>query len=327
MTITYPIGTIIQHDGVSELISSQELLAGMVKAPSLLPSGEPLALAGLNAWVGALLPFHQVGFHGVEIHDGWLPFPQFTPSEVDTLRTALAETSLRAPSVAIARKSVIEPGLEDSHLEYTLRGLEVAHELGASLVCLGLHPILTTAQKATNLFWSEPGRKDSTDPETWATAVRHLKAIARRAETLGLEVSLELYEDTLLGTVDSCLKLLSDIDSPIVGLNPDIGNLLRLDRPVDHWRELLEALLPASNYWHVKNYTRVETASGFQIEPTTLENGVIDYPQALALAEQGGFDGLIVCEQYSDDWLEVLQANRIFLEGLLASPTPARAEK
>jgi hypothetical protein len=35
------------------------------------------------------------------------------------------------------------------------------------------------------------------------------------------------------------------------------------------------------------------------------------------MAEGFGFEGIIVCEQYSDDWLEVLVENRLYLEALL----------
>jgi sugar phosphate isomerase/epimerase len=299
------------------MIAPQEILAGMVKAPSVLPSGEPLISGGLGSWVDALLTFKGIGFHGVELHDNWLSFPAFDQAQIFQLRDALVESSLVAPAFAIARKSVIEPGRGEANLEYSLRGLEVAHELGASAVCLGLHPSLTNEQKSARYFWLAEGRKDSQDPAIWATAVERLRKIARRAEELGLLVSLELYEDTLLGSAESALKLVADIDAPNVGLNPDIGNLIRLDREVEHWRQLLVKLLPTTNYWHVKNYTRELVGTSFITEPTSLEDGVIDYPEALEMAKHAGFAGIIVCEQYSDDWTEVLRKNRIYLENLL----------
>jgi sugar phosphate isomerase/epimerase len=305
------------------MIAPSEILAGMVKAPSVLPSGAPLISGGLDTWIGALLAFKGAGFHGVELHDNWLPFPSFDHAQIKKLTDALTESVLEAPAFAIARKSVIEPGLGEANLSYTLRGLEVAHELGASTVCLGLHPMLTAEQKDARFFWLAAGRRDSEDQTTWLTAVKRLQKVANRAGDLGLLISLEFYEDTLLGSPESALRLVADINASHVGLNPDIGNLIRLDREVDHWRQLLGKMLPVTNYWHVKNYTREMAGSSYITNPTSLEHGVIDYPEALEMAELAGFTGRIVCEQYSDDWLEVLLENRMYLEGLLTKHSPS----
>ncbi len=302
------------------MIYHHDIAAGMVKAPTVLPSGAPLLTAGREAWTSALVPFVEQGFGAVEIQDGWLPFPTFDNAMVDDLTAALSANNLSAPSFAIARHSVIEPGSGEQNLDYTLSGLDIAHHMGAHTVCIGLHPTLTQAQRDAHYFWQAPGRSDSTDERTWNTAVERLRAIGERAGQLGLLISLEIYEDTLLGTTESALGLIEAIDMPHVGLNPDIGNLLRLDRPVDPWREMLEAMLPHTNYWHVKNYTRTETATGAKTAPSTLEEGIIDYREAFAIADRAGFDGILVCEQYSDDWLEVLGTNRRFLETIV---TPA----
>lgn len=310
------------------MISPTEISAGMVKAPTELPSGEPLESAGLDAWITALRPFRTAGFRSVEVHNGWLGFPTFTPSQTAQLRDALLANELTTSSLAIARKSVIDPGDGERNLQYNLAGLDVAYALGASVLCVGLHPVLTEEQRKAGYFWLAPGHADPTDSETWSTAVQRLRAIGRRAEDLGLLISLEIYEDTLLGTAESALRLVDDIDLPNVGINPDIGNLLRLDREVDDWRSLLSQLLPASNYWHVKNYTREARGDGFNTSPTTLAGGIIDYPEALGMAHSVGFDGIIVCEQYSDDWLQVLAENRAYLEALLTdSALPRAAEE
>lgn len=300
------------------MISSHEISAGMVKAPTVLPSGQPLLSAGLDAWIDALRPFKTAGFEAVEIHSGWLPFPTFTPSQTEQLRDALEANDLSAPSLTIARTSVIDPEHGESNLEYTLRGLDVAHAFGASAVCVGLHPVLTQEQLDAQYFWLAQGQSDPTDPDTWALAVERLRTIGRKAADLEMLLSLEIYEDTLLGATDSALRLVADIDLPNVGLNPDIGNLVRLDRDVDDWHDMLAAMLPVSNYWHVKNYTREARAGGFETSPTTLAAGIIDYPQALELAQSVGFNGIIVCEQYSDDWLDILTKNRSYLAELLS---------
>lgn len=300
------------------LISSDQLTAGMVKASTVLTSGAPLGSGNLNDWVKALTPFRDAGFQSIEIHNGWLPFPEFDTSATAKLLSAAKSASLRIPSVAIARKSVIEPGKGESNLAFTLKGLEVAAELGAQMVCIGLHPELTQAQMDARYFWEAAGRKDPEDSDTWSVAVTRTQEIGNRAKELGLGLSLEIYEDTLLGSPSSSIRFLQDVGMSNVGLNPDIGNLIRLDREVSDWKEMLEATLPFTNYWHVKNYTRESTDNGASTKPASLEDGVIDYAQALEMADGFGFEGVIVCEQYSDDWLEVLTENRLYLEQLLS---------
>lgn len=300
------------------MISSDQLTAGMVKAATVLPSGSPLGSGNLEDWIQALIPFRDAGFQSIEIHNGWLPFPEFEPSATAKLISAARSASLRIPSVAIARKSVIEPGKGESNLAFTLRGLEVAAELGAEMVCIGLHPELTQNQIDARFFWEAPGRKDPEDSESWSVAVTRTQEIGNRAKELGLALSLEMYEDTLLGSPSSAIKFVQDIGMSHVGLNPDIGNLIRLDREVSDWKEMLEVTLPFTNYWHVKNYTRDLTDNGALTQPTSLGKGVINYVEALAMADRFGFEGVIVCEQYSDDWLEVLTENRLYLELLLS---------
>ena len=68
--------------------------------------------------------------------------------------------------------------------------------------------------------------------------------LGRHAAEVGVLLSLEMYEDTFLGTADSAVRLIEEIGLPEVGLNPDIANLVRLHRPVEPWQELVEKTLP-----------------------------------------------------------------------------------
>ncbi|MFX9649778.1 TIM barrel protein, partial [Acinetobacter baumannii] len=78
------------------------------------------------------------------------------------------------------------------------------------------------------------------DPDTRARAVGRIRELGRHAAELGLEVSLEMYEDTYIGTADDAVRFVTDVDLPNVGINPDIGNLIRLHRPVEHWLSMIE---------------------------------------------------------------------------------------
>src|SRR5699024_5926324 len=101
--------------------------------------------------------------------------------------------------------------------------------------------------------------------------------------------------------------------------NPDVGNLIRLHRPVESWRDLYAAVLPHAVYWHAKNYQRDEAYDGswFTSVPSTLRDGIIDYRWVMRQAVRVGYTGAIVCEHYGGDVLGVSAANRDYLIELL----------
>jgi sugar phosphate isomerase/epimerase len=110
-----------------------------------------------------------------------------------------------------------------------------------------------------------------------------------------------------------------DIGSPAVGINPDLVNLVRRQGPVEHWHDILTAVLPYTNYWHVKNCLRLEdplTGHAFS-GPVAMESGIIDYRAAIELALAAGFTGAFVVEHYGGDGLGVGATNRDYLRGLL----------
>ncbi len=77
--------------------------------------------------------------------------------------------------------------------------------------------------------------KEPEDAGTWQLAVSRVRELGRHAEELGIEVSLEMYEDTYLGTADSSVRFVQEVGLANVGINADLGNLIRLHRPVEHW--------------------------------------------------------------------------------------------
>ena len=50
-----------------------------------------------------------------------------------------------------------------------------------------------------------------------------LRDICLYAAERGIQVSLELYEQTLLGSGTDAARLVSDVGAPNLGLNPDLA--------------------------------------------------------------------------------------------------------
>jgi sugar phosphate isomerase/epimerase len=121
--------------------------------------------------------------------------------------------------------------------------IDTAAKIGAKAVSFGLFQALTSAQTKALWFWTVQGHVDPDDPAVWAKAVSRIRELGQHAAALGIEVSLEMYEDTYLGTADSSVRFVTDVDLLNVKLNLDIGNLIRLYRPVEHWLSMVRKAL------------------------------------------------------------------------------------
>ena len=128
-----------------------------------------------------------------------------------------------------------------------------------------------------------------------------------------------MYEDTYVGTADDAVRFVQDVDLPNVGLNPDLGNLIRLHRPVEHWLAMVEKTVPYTKYWHVKNYLRIEDPASNTVMtyPVPMALGLINYRVAVKKAIDCGFRGAFLLEHYGGDGLTVCAMNRDYLRTLL----------
>lgn len=259
----------------------------------------------------------RAGFDHVDLTDGWLRPGDLDPARYPELLDTAAAHGLTLASVSAIRRSVVDAAHGEENLAYSHRTIDAAAALGIETVSVGLHQALTPAQQRQLWFWTITGHVD--DDATRPLAVERLRELGRHAADVGLLLSLEMYEDTFLGTADAAVALVEDIGLENVGLNPDIGNLVRLHRPIESWRDLVRKTLPWANFWHVKNYARDEDVARdhYVAIPSTMEAGLIDYRWATAHAVEVGFAGVICTEHYGGDGLGVSAANREYLRRVL----------
>ncbi|GAB3744563.1 sugar phosphate isomerase/epimerase family protein [Microlunatus parietis] len=287
--------------------------------PTAGRDGVPLHDAEPEAWRAVFREVADVGFDRIELADSHLRPADYDPGRRDELLKLAAEYGIAIPSLHVARRSVIMPGHEQANLDYAHRSIDAAAAWGMEVFSTGLHQPFSAAQRSALWFWTAPGPEDPDDPEVWAAAVSRLRELGRHAGEVGLKMSLELYEDTYLGTAAGAVRLIEEVGLDNVGLNPDVGNLIRLHRRVEDWRELYARTLPYANYWHLKNYHRDEAADGswFSSTPATLETGLINYRQVIKDAVAAGYDGILLMEHYGGDSLGVCATNQRYLRGLL----------
>ncbi|MDF2579081.1 MULTISPECIES: sugar phosphate isomerase/epimerase family protein [Microbacterium] len=287
--------------------------------------GTRLHDADAETWNDVFSQVERLGFTAVEIADSHIRPSELTASRRAELKSIATSHGVELVSVHVQRQSVIQPGKGEENLAYAHRAIDAAAELGMSVFSTGLHQPFSDAQRAALWFWTAPGPVDPDDADTRALAVRRLRELGEHAASVGLPMSLEMYEDTYLGTADSAVRLIEEIGLDNVGLNPDIGNLVRLHRPIEDWREMHEKTLPYANYWHMKNYARDESADGsWQTStPTSMELGLINYRAMVARALELGFRGPFLMEQYGGDSLGVCARNRDYLTSLLPATAGA----
>ena len=281
--------------------------------------GVALHDAPAETWDDMLAQVQDVGFSMIELADSHIRPADLEPARRDELLAMARARGITIPSVHLQRQSVIMPGHEERNLAYAHRTIDAAAEWGMQVFSTGLHQPFSQAQRDALWFWTAEGPKDPDDPEVWDAAVTRLRELGRHAADVGLRMSLEMYEDTYLGTADSAVRLVEEIGLDNVGLNPDIANLIRLHRPIEDWREMHAKTLPYANYWHVKNYTRDEAADGSWATsvPSSMEAGLINYRQVVRDAIALGFDGIFLMEHYGGDSLGNCSTNQRYLRTLL----------
>jgi sugar phosphate isomerase/epimerase len=282
-----------------------------------------------TVWAASLAQVKRAGFRFVDPTDSWLRVADLDAVGLTAFREVVADAGLTVPAISTARRSVIDPRDADDNLAYSHRVIDTAAALGARHVSVSLMRPLTAAQRQVTWFWTVPGDTDPADDSLWGAAVTRLRELGSHAESVGIDLSLEMYEDTYLGTAAQAVRLVDEIDSPAVGLNPDLGNLVRRQGPIENWLDIIRVTAPYTRYWHVKNILRLEDpASGTVLTaPAPLPSGVIDYRTAVGIVLDAGFSGGFCMENYGGDGLAVSAANRDYLESLLPVADPSEEDR
>lgn len=278
---------------------------------------------GPAVWRPVFREVRLAGFESFDAFDSWVRIGDLDDASLASFGRVAGEEGLSICALSTSRRSPIadDPAIAVENLAYLHRALDAADGLGVRTICMGLHEPLTRAQVKAQWFWHADGvRNPLDDREVYERAVTAFAELGEHAARLGEVISLELYEDTYLGDGSSSVRFVHDVGRENVGLNPDLGNLVRLHRPVEDWRDTLAAMAPYTNYWHVKNYIRdVDPATGaYFTAPSSLELGFIDYRAALRTVLASGYEAPICVEQYGGDALSVSATNMRYLRSLLS---------
>ena len=295
------------------------IACNMLSFGNKAPDGTPIEEAPASVWAGQMRQVRELGFDHIDPTDAWVPLAALSEMRLKEFRTVLADEGLAISSISMTRNSVVDVENGERNLATAHRLIDLAPEFGASVVNTGFMQAVTPAQSDALWFWLIDGHKD--DPALRPLAVERIRELGMHAEKNGVQLSLEMYEDTFIGTPDEAVAFVTDVGHPSVGLNPDLGNLIRLHRPMPGFMEMFEKVLPYANFWHIKNYLRDEDpqTGSYASAPMPLKTGIINYRVVIRRALELGYSGPFCCEHYGSDSLGVCAENREYITGVLTS--------
>lgn len=282
--------------------------------------GGPIQDATAEEWARHLREVKSLGFTEVDPTDTWVRVADLDAARLAEFKDVLSDVGLTIPAISTSRRSVLDAEHGEKYLAYSHRLLDVAVELGVQMVSFGFFQALTPEQQKVLWFWLVDGYKDPDDARVRAKAASLIRELAEHARQNGQQITLEMYEDTYVGTCDSAVAFLEEVGHEACGLNPDLGNFVRLHRPIEPVQTMFDKVLPHANYWHVKNYLRDEdpATGAIMTFPVPMDQGLINYRSTIRQALDLGFSGAFLCEHYGSDSLGVCARNREYIRGVLA---------
>ncbi len=247
----------------------------------------------------------EIGFDGIE-----LPAMNLPDAEVANLRSELEGAGV--PCVAIrGGGGAAHPRVAAANKQNMINAVQFASKVGAGVV----NSTVTTPSRDPNGKGTYRGESVSqgssrlaanADYERTASAVSEVAGVAA---DLGVEISIEIHQNSIVDNSWSALHLLELIDAPNVGLNPDLGNIYwTYDIPEESCEDAIAVLAPHVNYWHCKSLYRVhlpdqELAIYVQVP---LPDGEIDYRFAISALVAANYSGYCAIEgvRYGDQFLQ-----------------------
>ena len=209
--------------------------ANMLSFGNTTPDGTPTLEAPSTVWASQLRQVKELGVDQIDPTDAWLPLAKLSDERLEEFRSVLDGEGMSLASISMTRNSVVDVDHGEQNLRDAHRFIEIAPSFGVSVVNTGFMQATTEAQNRAIWFWLADGHVD--DPALRDLAIERIRELGDAAQKQGIEVSLEMYEDTYVGTADEAVAFHADVDHPAVGLNPDIGNLVRLHREIEPWED------------------------------------------------------------------------------------------
>lgn len=259
------------------------------------------------------------GFDAAELEDSWALVEEMDDAALARLRGQAADAGI-ALTLKLHYRDLSTPKVAAHNEAGVLRNVEAAAKLGAHVVSFSIPTAEDVRQEMARELGRDwrPSSRDAL-PGAYEASAEAVRRIGRRAAELGVTLSVEMHQGSIVDTGESLERLLAMVDLPNVGANPDLANLMQLEPPPDQdWRACLARIAPRMNYWHVKNLRRYEVGGKPFLLRRRLDEGFVDYRWCVAYLLERGWDGYAVIEGPGfGDHLTVVEESRAYLLKLI----------
>lgn len=274
----------------------------------------------------ALRRIADLGYRGVEL---MADAPHLWPQEssaaaIDAVRAELDRLALTISNVnafmmnriADPRQpywhpSWIEPDRDYRRIrtEHTRAALGLAARIGA--------PHITTepgGPMPDGTPWKEPRLDDPGWRRGMDLFVEELKPVVEHAERIGVPLLVEPEPGLLIERFDQFMELRGRIDSPMLGLNFDVGHAFCVGEDPAEWIPRMAA--------HTRHYHVEDIAASRVHHHLVPGTGAIDFAAVLAAMGRSGYAGWVTVELYPfiDDPDGAGRAARTHLERAASRP-------
>lgn len=281
-------------------------------------------------FVGQLQWWKKQGVEGVVFYDALPNFYRIPTEKFAGIKRVLDEVGLPVAAFNTLRKSLFMPELADVDERRLYHCLEVCEVLRPAIVDVNVNVPIPTGLDPIAMAGRPIFRGAYASAENFAQAAARLKPFAQACARLGAQLSIELHDDGIHDTADNCLRLVSLIDEPNVGVNPDLGNWYRVPyQHPDSWRDQIVKLAPKTNYWEVKNYKRIIVPSDHRAYSWSadLDEGDVDFRESAVILWRAGFRGWVCNEGGNGDRIRSNLKYLSYMRWILDEWIPAIGEE
>ena len=252
----------------------------------------------------------DAGFDGIEWSPRWCDYDGLGDTKIGCWADEVIGSGLNVSAINLNRVILTRTDQAAENMRRIDGAIRAAGPLRCDNVNLSLSMPTPPDSRRDRLKGSDVSCDES------ERTIESLHQLADVAQEHGVTLTLELHDDGLLDTAQLCIETLSRLARTNVGVNPDLGNLIRNEPFHGNWRAALNLLAPKMTLWHLKNYR-----SG---RPTAIWDGDIDYRGAITTVRDVGFDGWCSIESYfGDDVMRLQRESLAWIQSLSLRETTA----
>ena len=261
--------------------------------------GDDWNLPGREVRAKWLQKVRALGYGGIELGTNSVGGPNASREQIRELRKELDDNGV--PCVAVrGGGGLAHPRTANANRQRIEESIRFASQIGCTLVntTVGTSVVSNLPGNFVGEPVSQGSSRDAHESDYEVTA-QGLQEVAKLATDLGVEISIEVHQHSIVDNSWSAIHLLKLVDRPNVGINPDLGNILwTYDEPEESPEAAITALAPYAKYWHCKNLQRVtipENRHTIFIR-VPLPDGEIDYRFAMSAMVAAGYKGYLAVE-------------------------------